>query len=219
MEIVVEPVNRIEYSEDPVYFAFITEYSKYISPEVDEIFVCLINNIIDYIEYQGNYINLIKDSLPKANISDLDINFKEEMINFNGTPEENLRLSILLPKIIKLRALIYKKAYYLASDIVLGRLPDNKLQEDIILANMVLKDLTLENFYADLVTYNTEESIERFYSECKLIDLIIKALDGEALSIEQVSSLEHDLYKMHKDIFGYLKMRYIKRNSVLEKSL
>ena len=104
METETEPIQKYESSEDMVYFSFITEYGKYIPNDLDKTFSNLMNNIDEYNKYQGNYINLIKENLKLIdNIDFLDTKVTNNYIDFNGRPEENLRLSMLLPKIIKLR--------------------------------------------------------------------------------------------------------------------
>ncbi len=218
METETEPIQKYESSEDMVYFSFITEYGKYIPNDLDKTFSNLMNNIDEYNKYQGNYINLIKENLKLIdNIDFLDTKVTNNYIDFNGRPEENLRLSMLLPKIIKLRQIAYKKAYFLASDLVLGNIPDYELHEDFLLANKVIRELPLENFYADLRIYYTENTIDRFFNECFLIDLVCNALNGKSIALDSVNELEHNLYKIHTNIFDYLKRRYVKRNKILEK--
>lgn len=218
METETEPIQKYGSSEDIVYFSFITEYGKYIPNDLDKIFSSLVNNIEEYNRYQGNYINLIKDNLKSIDSIDfLDTKVRNEYIDFNGNPEENLRLSMLLPKIIKLRQIAYKKAYFLASDLVLGNIPDYKLHEDFLLANKVIRELSLENFYADLRIYYSENTIDRFSYESALIDLVYDALNGKSITLDKLNELEHNLYKIHTNIFDYLKRRYVKRNKILEK--
>ena len=213
----IEPIQRYGSLDDEVYYSFIIEYGKYIPTTLDEIFTDLMNNVQEYNIYHGNYINLVKNDLKRiGNIDVLDTLVNEEYIDFNGTGEVNLRLSMLLPKIVKLRQIAYKKTYDLASVLVLEEVPDFRLYENYILASDTIKELSFENFYADLRIYNTEETISRFYDEALLIDIVCNALNGKDISLEEVNTLEHNLYKIHTNIFNYLKERYVRRNKTLE---
>lgn len=213
-----EPIQKSDSYSDEVYNELTNEYSKYIPRNIDKIFVDLMNHITKYNKYQGRFINLIKDDLKQIDdISCLNTKVRTKYLDFKGLPEENLRLSILLPKIIKLRQLAYQKAYYLASDIILNKMSDYHLHEDFLLAYNTINELDIDNFYVDLRIYNTEQTIDRYFDECALIDLICDALSGKDISIDTIENLEHNLYKMHNKIFEYLKRRYVKSNKILEK--
>ena len=205
---------RRNKSSDLVFNAFTLEYSKYIPEDLDLEFTNLINNLYEYHTNQTNTIPLIKANLKNINIDRINFNVKTKLIDFNGNAETNYRLSILLPKIVKMRLLAYQKAYYISGDIILGDIPDYKLYEDFLLSYKVMETKPLANFYADLRIYLNDNNLNRFYNECELLDLVIKALEGEKISLPEIEQLESKLSGKDGLILDYLKTRFIPRNNI-----
>lgn len=205
---------RRNKSSDLVFNAFTLEYSKYIPEDIDLEFTNLINNLYEYHTYQSDIIPLIKMNFKNININRINFNVKTKLIDFNGNGETNYRLSILLPRIVKMRLLAYQKAYYLGTDIVLGNIPDYKLYEDYLLSIKVMENKPLANFYADLRIYINDDNLNRFYNECEFLDLIIKSLEGEKISKEEIEQFESKLSGKDDLILDYLKNRFIPRNNI-----
>ena len=212
-----EPIRTSGKCADMVYERFIEEYSKYIPEDIDLLFSNLMNYIKENNLNNGQYIDFIKSTLKELLNVNLDFNIEEKYINFNDNTETNYRLSILLPIIVKLRSLTYKKAFTLASEIVEGNIPDYKLYEDLNLAHNVILENPVTNFYADLTTYLSDDTIDRFYNECAMLNIVINALEGKKITLEQIDSIDKSVYKLHSRTFEYLKRRFVKRNKILEK--
>ena len=212
-----EPIRMVKKYSDITFERFIQEYSKYISEEADKAFSDLVNYIVENYKNDGQYVNLIKTTLKELIDVNLDINIEEKYIDFNDVAETNYRLSILLPIIVKLRSLEYQKAFLLGTMIANNQEADYSLVEEFILAYKTIIENPFTNFYVDLTTYLSDESLERFYGECEMLKLVINALEGKEITINQLDSIDKNIYKLHSRTFEYLKRRFVQRNKILEK--
>ncbi len=213
-----EPIRTSGKCTDEVYERFIEEYSKYIPENIDLLFSNLLNYLYENNINNGQYTIVIKNTLKELiNVDIFDEVIEEKYIDFKDNAETNYRLSILLPMIVKFRMLTYKKAYDLASKIVLGNIPDYKSYEDLNLARIVLIENPITNFYVDLTSYLSEESLERFYNECTMLNLINNALEGKGITLEDIEKIDKNVYKLHSRTFEYLNNRFVQRNRFLER--
>ena len=102
----IEPIRYEEAIPDSVYDRFTLEYTKFIPQKEDQIFSDLMNNIRDFYMYEGTYINLIKQNLNELqDISFLNNKISSKLIPFTNDKDLNIRLSILLVYIVKIRIL------------------------------------------------------------------------------------------------------------------
>ena len=207
----IEPIRYEDTCSDKVYDLFTLEYTKYIPQKEDQVFSNLMNNIRDYNMYEGTYINLIKQNLNELqDISFLNNKVSSKLISFSNNKDFNIRLSILLAYIVKIRILAYQIAYKLATILVNEQELDYKLHEDFHLAYKVIVENPVFNFYADLVIYS---NIDRFFNECIMLELICDALIGKDIALDSIKNFDYNTRQLHQETFNYLEKRYIIRSS------
>lgn len=207
----IEPIRYEEAIPDSVYDRFTLEYTKFIPQKEDQIFSDLMNNIRDFYMYEGTYINLIKQNLNELqDISFLNNKISSKLIPFTNDKDLNIRLSILLVYIVKIRILAYQIAYKLATILASEQELDYKLHEDFHLAYKVIEENPTFNFYADLVIYfNTD----RFFNECIMLELICDALMGKDIKLYSINNFDYNTRQLHQETFNYLEKRYVIRSS------
>ena len=202
---------------DKVFNNISSEYYNYVPEELDEKLTNLVNLLEEYLVHQTRLdeIKSIMKDLPS--ISFLDKEITPKLIDFNDNSETNMRLSIMLPKIAKLRMQVFKIAYNICQDIIEEKITDAKVHENFHLALGILYNNPIENFYADLTIYLSDYHLDRFYNELELYNIVSSILDGKEISEEVISQLEYKLDKSHKKEIEYIKKRFIPKTKQLER--
>ncbi len=202
---------------DDIYDNLIMKYNEIIPVEVDKDYTLLINLLNDYLKEQKG-LDDIKKVLNKIFVNYMDFSFDLNtpyITNFGANIETNIRLSIMLSNYLNMRKIAYKKAFILASSIIEGEIPDYKLYEDFNLIKTLLHDFTLDNFYADITIYLSNDTLDRFYNECYLISVVNNILDKGTVNEELLYNLEIELGSSYKKIINYIKKRYLIRKKCL----
>ena len=205
--IYIEPLKN--NTSDVIYNNITNYYNGFIGEDYDKLFCDLIEVLEDNTTKEEKQ-KLLPSLLSKiSDIEFLSADIPIELIDFKASPELNLRLSIMINKIIKLRQKVYQKAYYIAQNLVEQKDTDSKILEDLKLGIEVILECSIENFYADLTIYLSDEHLDRFYNELDLIDITIAALNGEEISQNTVDNLSYRLNNTHQKEISYLKSRFV----------
>ena len=211
-------VIRAHSSSDKVYDNLSKYYSKYIPMDIDRLFNSLANELNKFMQGE-EALSEIKYLLSEIKDIDIfDISYETILLDFGESYDNNIRLSLLIPRIIRIRKDLYRIAYYLSSDIIEDKIPDYHVHELFHLAYYIVRDNPICNFYADLTTYLNGDNVDRFYNEMELLDAVSNILEGKYVSYVDVFNMQFTLDKSHKKEIDYILNRFIEKPKELEKS-